>query len=49
MLQHAYVISILKHVVAIGEGLCKLNMIFSKGPFISLFDMLLAIGGGSRS
>jgi hypothetical protein len=49
MLQHVYVISILKHVVAIGEGLSKLNMIFSKGPFISLFDMLLATGGGSRT
>jgi len=42
------VISVLKHVVAIGEGSFKLGVL-SRGPPLSLFDMPLAIGGGSGS
>jgi hypothetical protein len=33
-------------VVAVGEGLSRLG-ILSGGPLLSLFDMLLGIGGGS--
>jgi hypothetical protein len=39
-LQRAQVISILKHVVAIGEGFSRL-CVLSKGLPLSLFDMLL--------
>jgi hypothetical protein len=45
-LQCAHAISILRHDVAIGEGSSRLG-ILSKGPALSLFAMLLAIGGGS--
>jgi hypothetical protein len=41
VLQHAQVVSILKHAGAIGEGSSKLG-ILSGGPPLSLFDMLLA-------
>jgi hypothetical protein len=44
MLQQAYVISILKQVVAIGKGSSSLG-IFSRGPPLSLFDMLLMTRG----
>ncbi len=47
VLQRAHVISILKHV-AISEGFSKLGVL-SRGPALSLFDMLLAIRGGSRT
>ncbi len=46
MLQCAQVVSILRHAVAIGEGSSKLALL-SGGPPFSLFDMLLAIRGGS--
>ncbi len=45
VLQCAHVISILKCVVAIGEGSSRLS-ILSGGPSLSLFDMLLATRGG---
>jgi hypothetical protein len=48
MLQQAYVISILKQVVAIGKGSSKLG-IFSRGPPFFLFDMLFMTGGRSRT
>ncbi len=48
MLQQAYVISILKQVVAIGKGFSKLG-IFSRGPPFFLFDMLFMTGGRSRT
>jgi hypothetical protein len=35
-LQHAHVVSILKHVIAIGEGFSRLG-ILSKGPPLSSF------------
>jgi hypothetical protein len=44
-LEHAQAISILKHVVVIGEGSFKLGVI-SRGPPLSLFDMFLATKGG---
>ncbi len=34
----------MKHVIAVGEGFSKLG-IFSKGPPLSLFDMLIATKG----
>jgi hypothetical protein len=46
VLQHAHAISILRCVVVVGEGLFRLN-ILSNCPPLSLFDMLLMIGGGS--
>ncbi len=45
-LQCAYAISILRRVVVIGEGSLRLG-ILSRAPPFFLFDMLLAIGGGS--
>jgi hypothetical protein len=48
VLQYARAIFILKHVIIVGEGSCKLG-IFLKGPPLSLFDMFLATGGGSRT
>jgi hypothetical protein len=47
-IQHVQVISILTCVVAIGEGSSKLDVI-SRGPPLSLFDMFLAIGRGSKT
>jgi hypothetical protein len=44
VLQCAHVVSILKCVVAIGEGFYKLG-ILSGGPPLSLFDMLLRTRG----
>jgi len=44
MLQRAYAIFILKQVVAISKGFSRLG-ILSRGPPLSLFDMLLVIGG----
>jgi len=38
------VVPILKHAIAVGEGFSKLG-ILSKGPPLSLFDMLIAIKG----
>jgi hypothetical protein len=46
VLQCAHVVSILRHVIAIGEGFSTLGVL-SKGPPLSLFDMLIMIGGGS--
>ncbi len=40
-LQHVQVISILRHVVALGEGSSRLSLL-SEGPPLPLFDMLLA-------
>jgi hypothetical protein len=45
VLQRARVISILKCVVAIGEGSSRLG-ILSGDPSLSLFDMLLVTKGG---
>ncbi len=45
-LQHVYVISILRRDVAVGEGSSRLGLL-SGSPPLSLFDMLLVIGGGS--
>ncbi len=47
-LQYAQTVFILKHVVVVGEGSCKLGVL-SRGPPLSLFDMLLARGKGSRT
>jgi len=44
-LQHAQVVSILRHVIAIGESSFRL-VVLSGGPPLSLFDMLLVTGGG---
>jgi hypothetical protein len=44
-LQYAHMVFILKRVAAIGEGSCKLSVL-SGVPPLSLFDMLLATGGG---
>ncbi len=44
-LYRAYAISILKHVVVIGEGLSKLSVLLG-GPPIFVFDMFFAIGRG---
>jgi hypothetical protein len=41
-------ISILRWAVVIGEVSFRLG-ILSEGPPVSLFDMLLAIGGGLRT
>jgi hypothetical protein len=41
-------VSILKCVVALGEGFCRLN-ILSGGLSLSLFDMFLATGEGSKT
>jgi hypothetical protein len=48
VLQYAHAIFILKHVIVVGEGFCKLG-VFLRGPPLSLFDMFLATGGGSRT
>jgi hypothetical protein len=40
-LQHAQLVSILKHAIVVGEGSFRLNLL-SRGPPFSLFDMLLA-------
>jgi hypothetical protein len=52
VLQHAHAIFIGKrvvtHVVATGEGSCKLGVL-SKGPPFSLFDMLILTREGSRT
>jgi hypothetical protein len=45
-LQCAKVISILRHVVTVGEGSSRLGTLSGGSP-LSLFDMLLATGGGS--
>jgi hypothetical protein len=45
-LQYAYAISMLRRDVAAGEGSFRLGVL-SGGPPLSLFDMLLMIGGGS--
>ncbi len=37
----------MRHVVAVGEGLSRLGLL-AGGPPLSLFDMLLATGGGVR-
>jgi hypothetical protein len=42
----AYAVSILRCAVAIGEGSSRLGLL-SGDPLLSLFDMLLARGGGS--
>jgi hypothetical protein len=48
--QHAHVMSIWKRVVVVGEGEGSYKLgVFSKGPPLSLFDMLLLIRGGSRT
>ncbi len=39
---------ILKHVVIIGENSYRLGVLL-EGPSLSLFDMLLVIGEGSRT
>jgi len=44
-LYRAYAISILKHVIVIGEGLSKLSVLLG-GPPIFVFDMFFAIGRG---
>jgi hypothetical protein len=46
VLQQVQVVSILKHVVAIGKGSSKLGILIG-GPPLSLFDMLLVIRRGS--
>ncbi len=49
VLQHAHVISILRHVGVVGEGSFKLGVL-SGGPRLSLFDMFLlwfSLLGGS--
>ncbi len=38
-------VSILRHAVAVGEGLSRLGLL-AGGPPLSLFDMLLATTGG---
>jgi hypothetical protein len=48
MLQHAQLIFILRHAIAIGEGSSKLDFLLRGSPF-SLFDMLLAIERGSKT
>jgi len=45
-LECAHAIFILRCAIAIGEDSSRLG-ILSRGPPLSLFDMLLAIGGGS--
>jgi hypothetical protein len=40
-----HVISILRCVVAMGEGFSRLS-VFSRGPLLSLFDMLLTTRRG---
>ncbi len=45
MLQHVHAIFILKHVVVIGEGLFRLNVLLGSLP-LSLFGMFLVIGRG---
>ncbi len=45
-LECAHAISILRRAIAIGKDSSRLG-ILSRGPPLSLFDMLLAIGGGS--
>jgi len=37
-------VSILRHAVAVGEGLFRLGLLLG-GPALSLFDTLLATGG----
>ncbi len=37
-------VSILRHAVAVGEGLSRLGLL-AGGPTLSSFDMLLATGG----
>jgi hypothetical protein len=44
--QQMQVIFILKWVVVVNEGSSMLGLL-SRGPPLSLFNMLLAIGGGS--
>jgi hypothetical protein len=45
--QYAHAVSILKHDIVIGDSFYKLGVLLG-GPSLSLFDMLLAIGKGSR-
>jgi len=47
-LQHAHAIFILRHAIAVGEDSFRLGDL-SRGPPLSLFDMFLATGGGSRT
>jgi hypothetical protein len=44
-IQHAEAVSILRSAVVVGEGSSRLDLL-SEGPPLSLFDMLLATGGG---
>jgi hypothetical protein len=46
--QHAQLIFILRRAVAIGESFSKLGVL-SRGPSLSLFDMLLAMKESSRT
>jgi hypothetical protein len=46
MLLWAHAISILKWVVVVGESFSRLGVL-SRGPLLSLFDMLFATRGGS--
>jgi hypothetical protein len=48
MLQHAQVIFILRCAIAISEDSFKLDF-FSRGPPLSLFDMLFAIERGLKT
>ncbi len=45
VLQRAQAIFILRWGVVVGEGSSRLNILLESPPF-SLFDMLLATGGG---
>jgi hypothetical protein len=47
-LQHAQVVYILRCAIVGGEGSLTLD-ILSRGPPLSLFDMLFIIGGGLRT
>jgi hypothetical protein len=47
-LQCAYVISILRCVVIVGEGSSRLSILL-RGPPFSLFDMFFVARGGSRT
>jgi hypothetical protein len=48
VLVRVQVVSILRLAVAVGEGSIRLS-ILSRGPPLSLFDMLLVRGGGLRT